>query len=552
MDSRILIAIILSLGFVFLYQELVLKRIYPPPSEQPETAAPTAKAGPSPGTAAPPTVAPAAPLLHGTPLAALQGPVRNVEIETSLYRALLTTQGGRLASFQLKQYRASAEPASSPYEMVYRVPGGPIPLGLVLSRGQAISDDSEVVYATDAPPVIRLKAGSKAPLKFVAETSDGLRLTKTFTFDDSSYLFTIEVEAAGGRAGPESLGLTTSQPLEAHEGYYDIPEIQAEVGGKVLTAGEKQLNKGVAPVSGQITYAGIGDRYFLAAFLPESPTDGTLTMGLAEGEARALLLFNGTRAVRSGVYMGPKALDILEGVNPALSKAIDFGWMGILGLPFLRTLKLFHHISSNWGMDIILLTVLVRIVLLPMTIKGQRSAMRLQRLQPQMERLRQKYKDDSERLNREMIDLYKRNHVNPLGGCAPMLVQFPIFIGLYEALLNAVELRHAPFVGWIRDLSAPDCLPIPFMAALPFTRCHGLPVLVLAMGASTFLQQWMSPASPDPNQQRMMMLSPIIFTLFFINFPAGLSLYYFASNLLGIIQQFFLNRELKQATPTVA
>jgi YidC/Oxa1 family membrane protein insertase len=218
----------------------------------------------------------------------------------------------------------------------------------------------------------------------------------------------------------------------------------------------------------------------------------------------------------------------------------------------LRALKLFHHISSNWGVDIILLTVAIRVLFLPMSIKSQRSMMRLQRLQPQVERLREKFTGDKERLNREMVDLYKRNHVNPMGGCAPMLLQLPIFIGLYSALLNAIELRHAPFFGWITDLSRPDCLHIPGMPVVPYIDCAGIPVLVLLMGLSTFLQQKMMPQAADPNQQKMMMFTPIIFTIMLVKFPAGLSLYYFSSNVLGIIQQYFLNREFKQATTAVA
>jgi len=218
----------------------------------------------------------------------------------------------------------------------------------------------------------------------------------------------------------------------------------------------------------------------------------------------------------------------------------------------LRTLKLFHRIAPNYGVDIILLTVAIRLLLLPMSIKSQRSMMRMQRLQPQVERIKEKFKDDRERLNREMVDLYKRNHVNPMGGCAPMALQLPIFIGLYYALSNAVELRHSPFVGWIRDLSAPDCLRIPGMPHLPMTECGGIPVLVLLMGISTFLQQWMSPQTADPSQQRMMMLMPIVFTVMLVNFPAGLSLYYLSSNVVGVIQQYVLNREFKQLSPANA
>jgi YidC/Oxa1 family membrane protein insertase len=276
---------------------------------------------------------------------------------------------------------------------------------------------------------------------------------------------------------------------------------------------------------------------------------GELVMGFEGQRASAQLVFSRTASLTTKVYMGPKELDTLEAVNPKLRRAIDFGWAGALAVIFLRALKLFHDLAPNYGVDILLLTLAIRVASLPLSVKSQRSMMRLQRLQPQVERIREKFKDDSERLNREMIDLYKRNHVNPLGGCLPMLIQLPIFIGLYEALLNAVELRHAPFVGWIKDLSAPDCFPVPAMPQLPMMHCSGIPVLVLAMGLSTYVQQWMSPASPDPNQQRMMMLTPVIFTIMLVNFPAGLSLYYFASNVLGIIQQFILNREFKQSVP---
>ena len=349
---------------------------------------------------------------------------------------------------------------------------------------------------------------------------------------------------------PASIGLAMMEPLtERGEGYYDIPALQADVGDKVLNENEKSLKKGIPPKSGRIAFVGFGDRYFLNAFLPESPPTGTLAMEFVGNEASARLVFPQTSIVKTKVYMGPKKLEDLEAVSPTLTKSINFGWASILALAFLRVLKVFHIFVPNWGWDIILMTIALRILMLPMSIKGQRSMIRMQRLQPQMERLRAQFKDDSERLNKEMVELYKRNHVNPVGGCAPMIIQLPVFIGLYEALLNAVDLRHAPFIWWMKDLSAPDCFPLAWMPKLPIMQCHGIPVLVLLMGVSAYFQQAMTPTQPDPNQQRMMMLSPIIFTIFFVNFPAGLSLYYFASNVLGVIQQFVLNREFKQAAP---
>jgi YidC/Oxa1 family membrane protein insertase len=420
---------------------------------------------------------------------------------------------------------------------------------LLVERTGAIVDDSGLDYTANAPDRIQVPAGGETTLELSAKSADGTTFTKSLTFRADSYAVTMKAALSGGPAA-SAIGLALSQPLSAHEGYRDIPELQADVSGKVLVEEEKGLKKGVAPVTGPVTYAGFGDRYFLIAYLPIVPASGTLSMRYEGDEALAQIMFGGAAALTTGIYLGPKRLDALEAVNPALNKAINFGWSGILALPFLRVLKLFHYVSPNYGWDIILLTVLVRIVFLPLSIKSQRSMMRMQRLQPQMEKIREKFKDDNERLQREMVDLYRRNHVNPLGGCLPMAVQFPIFIGLYEALLNAVELRHAPFMLWIRDLSAPDCYKLSWMPKLPYMDCHGLPVLVLIMGVSTFFQQKMTPTSPDPNQQRMMMLMPLLFTVLFVNFPAGLTLYYFASNVLGIIQQVFLNREFKTYTPS--
>jgi YidC/Oxa1 family membrane protein insertase len=576
-SSRVLIAVIISIVLVVAYQELVLKRFFPPPTEQQQKAAEQAKKaaqgqslGNGQATALPgaetvggaigsATVAPgaagtAAPAGQQstamTPSMALV-PEKTVEVDSDYYVAVFTTHGARLKSFVLDRYRQAAAKDSPPYEMVTVQPGGHLPLGAVITRGGEIFDDRDLNYDTNAPAQIKPAAGADATLVFTTKAPDGTAITKTFTFKPSSYVFSIDVTAAGGPAISQ-LGVSMSQPLTAHQGYYDIPELQADVADKVITENEKKL-KALKPEestrTGPITYAGFGDRYFLAVFLPQQPTIGTLSMAYAGDEAIARMLFDGAASVHSEIYMGPKLLEALDAVNPALHKSIDFGWAGILALIFLRALKLFHYIAPNYGVDIILLTVSIRIAFLPISIRSQRSMMKMQRLAPQIERLREKYKDNNEQLQKEMVDLYKRNHVNPLGGCAPMALQLPIFIGLYEALLNSVELRHAPFVGWINDLSTPDCLHVPGLPQLPLMHCHGLPVLVLLMGVTSFLQQYMTPTTPDPNQQKMMMLTPVIFTIMLINFPAGLALYYFSSNLLGVIQQYFLNREFQQYTP---
>ena len=554
MDTRLLIAVVLSLAAVFAYQELVLKRLYPP-KEQTEQA--TSEVQPSPSAAE--IVPPLPRMKSGTVETPVTGtaPERIIEIDTDSFIAQLTTRGARLRSLQLKKFHETAEPNSPQLELIKPAAGGQLPLGLIASTRKGQLDDRSLDYQTDAPEHLVLHDSEQGKLAFYATLPSGLKISKTLEFEAKGYVFDLHAAVSGPPGEVEAVGLTMSESMSPHQGYYDLPEIQALVNDKATVDAEKALRKGPPPLQGKITYAGFGDRYFLTVFLPHSPQEGTVAMDSNGAEATAAMMFatkpaDGSVQIATAVYMGPKSITTLEQVNPELRHSIDFGWTGILALAFLRALKLFHYIAPNWGIDIILLTVAIRVAFLPMSIKSQRSMMRLQRLQPQVEKLREKFKDDKDRLNREMVDLYKRNHVNPLGGCAPMLLQLPIFIGLYEALLNAVELRHAPFFGWIRDLSAPECLVIPGFPKLSFLPCGGIPVLVLLMGVSTFLQQKMTPQSPDPSQQRMMMLMPIVFTIMFLNFPAGLTLYYFCSNALGIAQQYFLNREFKQLSPANA
>jgi YidC/Oxa1 family membrane protein insertase len=552
-ESRVWIAIVLSLGLIFVWQELMV-RLYPPPKpgqQRPAAAASSAATTANNATANAPAAAPS-PVVVAPPIAAALPPAAHsaeklIEVDTTLYQATFTTHGGRLKSFLLKQYRATAEKNSPLYEMVEASGNNELPLGVTLDENGAAADDRDLDYSTNMPDQIEVSDHQQATLNMSAKMADGSIIEKSFTFAGDRYVFDMQVSVNAPKP-PASIGLAMTEPLTARsEGYYDIPYLQADVADKVLNETEKSLKKGIAPMSGRIAFVGFGDRYFLNAYLPEAPAAGTLAMEFLGNEASARLLFPQTSRVSMRVYIGPKKLEALESVSPTLTKSINFGWTSILALAFLRVLKVFHLFVPNWGWDIILMTLVLRILMLPMSIRGQRSMIRMQRLQPQMERLRAQFKDDSERLNKEMVDLYKRNHVNPLGGCAPMIIQLPVFIGLYEALLNAVDLRHAPFMLWMKDLSAPDCFPIAGMPKLPFMHCQGIPVLVLLMGVSAYFQQAMTPTQPDPNQQRMMMLSPIIFTIFFVNFPAGLSLYYFASNILGVIQQFVLNREFKQA-----
>lgn len=536
---------------VFAYQELVVNRLYPPHPvhEQAASTVPSPKASAVATAAAPgPKVAPG-PTVGQAPLpqAVTAAPVRQIEVDTDLFKADFTSRGGRLKSLELKKYRKTVSPTSPLFQMVRPTAGGIMPLAAVIETKSGTVTDRRIDYATNAPSKLQLRGSQRATVIFTAVMPDGLRVVKTLTFTGSGYVFDLGLNVSGSTK-VKGLGVAMTQPLKPSPGsYYNTPVVQADVKGRVLADEEKSIKKPLS-MSGPITYAGFGDRYFLTAFLPKTPDKGVLTTHLKGDDATARLMFPGVSHIETQVFAGPKALQVLDAINPKLHEAIDFGWFSFLSLPFLRILEFFHDFAPNWGWDIILITIGIRLLTLPMSIKGTRSMMKMQRLAPQMEKIRGQFKDEPERMQREMMDMYKRNHVSPLGGCAPMLVQLPIFIALYDTLLAAVELRHAPFIWWIKDLSAPDCYPVSWIK-IPYMHCHGIPVLVLLMGISTFVQQWMTPMTPDPSQQKMMMVMPVVMTVVLVNFPAGLSLYYFASNILGIIQQIFLNREFKQMAP---
>ena len=292
----------------------------------------------------------------------------------------------------------------------------------------------------------------------------------------------------------------------------------------------------------RIRWAGYGDTYFLSAIIPPEGDTYSLLLSAKEGTVAIKLAMPWNRQpVTYTVYVGPKELSALNAVNPSLERAIDFGWSHFIARPLLSLLKLSHSLTGNYGIDIILLTILVKLIFFPLSLKSFKSMAAMQKLQPQLEQLRTQYQNDRETLNREMMEMYRRHKINPLGGCLPLLVQFPVFIGLYQVLMMAIEIRQAPFFGWIQDLSRPDRLGT---FVLPFVDPPGIPVLTVLMGGTMIMQQAITPTPGDPVQQKMMMLMPLIFTVMFVNFPAGLVLYWLVNNVLSITQQYAYNKGL--------
>jgi YidC/Oxa1 family membrane protein insertase len=230
-------------------------------------------------------------------------------------------------------------------------------------------------------------------------------------------------------------------------------------------------------------------------------------------------------------------------VGADLAKIVDFGFFDIIAKPLLHVMNFLHRYLPNYGVVIIIITIIVKLLFWPLSNKSYQSMSQMKKLQPKMAELRAKYKNDKKMMNQEIMNLYKLYKVNPLGGCLPMIFQIPVFFAFYKMLYQAIELRHAPFFLWIDDLSAPDRL-FSFDFTIPMmTAPYGIPVLTIIMGASMFLQQKMSPPPGDPTQAKMMMFMPIFFTFIFINFPSGLVLYWLVNNILSMGQQYYVTKK---------
>ena len=390
----------------------------------------------------------------------------------------------------------------------------------------------------------------KKDLSFNWVADDGTILTKTYTFDPESYLIglTVEIKNASERVLKDQLVLSVRKPLEENKGY-------GFVGPSALINDELEQvkTKKIADqdeYKGKIKWISVEDRYFLSSIIPDAEIDGSMKLAAIDGVVVNQLV-NPVFELSPGekqtfnfyVFMGPKSMDLLDSLGHDLGKALNFGFFNVIAKPCLWFMNKIHSVLPNYGIAIILLTLFTKIILWPLGNKSYKSMSEMKKLQPLMTEIREKHKGDKQKMNQELMALYKTYKVNPMGGCLPMVLQIPVFFALYRMLYQAIELRHAPFFLWINDLSAPDRL-FDFGFSIPFMEPpYGIPVLTIIMGATMLLQQKMSPPPGDPTQAKMMMLMPVVFTFIFINFSSGLVLYWLVNNVLSISQQYYVQKK---------
>ena len=537
MDKRAFLAIGLSILILVIYQEWIT-RYYGTPTPAPEVEKREPEKIP-----APVEPAPAAPL-QTQPLATpVSREAKDIRVDTENYVALFTNQGARLRSFKFKKFRSTVDENSPPFDIVESVPGVPLPLG-IRWQSPAPFDDEELLYSVQGND-LELTGDSKGTLVFSGRTANGTVITKTFTFFGATYPIQCEVSVTtgDGSAPLPELILTAKSDHSVLNPDAHFEGFIALVDNKIHREPPAEIVKG-HEFAGDVSWAGFGYTYFFFGLVPDNGAQHRLWVRqYSPAFVSAISGPAGTpgNVHRYTLFVGPKELDVLKSVGKGLERTIDFGYFGFVSIPFLYVLHFFNGFTGSYGIDIILLTVLIKLLMAPLTHKSFVSMKQMQKLQPQMERLKEKYKDDKEKLNKEIMELYRRNGVNPLGGCLPMALQFPVFIGLYNALSTPIELRHARFL-WIKDLSRPDWQSLPFTLG----NWHlGIPILTILMGASMFLQQWMTPSAGDPNQRKMMLMMPLIFTFMFVSFPAGLTVYWLVNNVLTIGQQYWINRMQK-------
>ena len=549
MDKRLLVAVGLSIAVLIVFQTWFAPE---PPVRQPEAEHPVPEhaaagtPGARPGTARIPDspVMEIAPVEHADAPGGWTGAdqEQRIEVRTPLVVAEFSNRGAALTSWQLTQY-AGVERAT-PVELVRDTQGE---FTTVLETTQGLEDLSGVLYSVSESTG---ENGARI-LLFQAERADGLRVQKTYVIPQDGYVVELATRIDGA---PAASGFRVvwdgGIPPAEDDKLYEMSVATIALLGKE----RENLKPGafkkepVRELDGVVKWAGVRNKYFSALMVPEvGDSERIVANGdnatRVTGAAGAFPVLSGQASNRMGLYLGPLDFDGMKAVGNDLDQAVDLGWKIFrpLSAALLHLMTWMYKFIPNYGLVIILISVLTKVVFYPLTKSSIRSMKAMQALQPQVTAVREKYKKDPKRLQEETMLLYKKNKVNPLGGCLPMLVQMPVFFALYSVLSNSITMRAAPFVSWINDLSVPETLfsigPLPI---------HVLPIV---MFATSLLQAKLTPMSGDPRQKLMGYMMPAVLLFVFYSFPAGLNLYWTVNNIMQVGQQWMIYREHPVATP---
>jgi len=472
---------------------------------------------------------------------------KKISVKTDYLLAEIDTAGGNLSGLELLKQRDTLDTKKN--FLLFQDE----PQHIYIAQSGLIGNDlptHKTQYAADAT-IYALKPGAESlTVTLTAPAVDGIKVNKIYTFRRSSYLIDVSFEITNNSGNP-------LQPYAYFQFLRDSKAPEGETrmvptytGPAIYTDQDKfekikfeSIDKGNAkyPQNADNGWIAILQHYFLAAWLPKDKMpreyyikklgENLYSVGTILPVAKVEP--GKTVTITVPFYAGPQEQDSLSKLAPGLGLTVDYGWLTVIAVPLFWVLSWLHRWVQNWGLAIILLTVLIKSLFYPLSAASYRSMAKMRVLAPKMQMIKEQYGNDRQRLHQAMMELYKTEKINPLGGCLPIVVQIPVFIALYWVLLASVELRHAPFVLWISDLSAPD----------PYY------VLPVVMGITMIIQSRLSPEPPDPIQAKVMKIMPVAFSIFFFFFPAGLVLYWLINNILSIAQQWQITRSIERAKP---
>ena len=438
----------------------------------------------------------------------------DIVVETDLYKAVFSTKGATIKYWELKNFNPDGTPV-----ILLKEPGTIPALGIILD-GIDRNLPQKLIYSASTNNLVLSEGGRKEGELIFEYNNSGTMIRKKLVFHNGMFKVDLSIDTVN--TPPYMLAIGTD--------FCVADESMREHSGPVLLANDEREEfdegiEGTENFTGHISWIAQENKYFAAALIPVTPVEGATVWKETNSAEIALKL--APQKSEFIFYAGPKEYDRLKEFNVGFEHIIDFGWFAIVAMPLFWVLKYFYGFFGNYGWAIVLLTIVTRIPFIPIMHKSQKSMKKMQTIQPMMAEIKEQYKNDAQKQQKEMMALYKKHKVNPIGGCLPMFLQIPVFIALYNVLLNAIELRGAPFGLWVTDLAVKD----------PYY------VLPIVMGATMVLQQKITPTAMDPKQAKMMMMMPIVFTFMFLSFPAWLVVYWLVNNVLGIAQQMYSNKK---------
>ncbi|MFO7709236.1 MAG: membrane protein insertase YidC [Desulfobacterales bacterium] len=544
-QMRLMAALVLSFLVFFLWNTFFGQEPPPKTVSPPESVAEKRIEAP-PVSALEATAAPASPAPQ--PAAAPGRAAREIRVQTPLYTVGLSEQGAVINRFVLKNYRLHVE-KDSPLLNLFPEDGS---VGSIRLGAEGLPGLEGALYQLQGPEVsINFTDGAREVV-FAHRTESGLLVEKIYRFLADSYVmgFDIRITNTGEQTVKEVFSIALREASSGKKSSYVFEGPSALVNNSLETVEVGDIAKNNL-LKGRIIWTALQTRYFMTSLIPVKEQDAVLRLAVLPGnvvearyeEPEVLLAPNTQQKFEHLLFFGPKSTEAVKQAGHELARVIDFGMFDFLAKPCLWLMNKIYGVMPNYGLAIIVLTILTKVLLWPLGTKSYKSMSQMKKLQPLIQEIRQKHKNDRKRMNEEVMRLHRTYNINPLGGCLPMILQIPVFFALYRMLDSAIELRHAHFLWWINDLSAPDRLfrfgfSIPFMEP-PF----GIPVLTLVMGGTMFLQQKMTPPAGDPTQAKMMLLMPVVFTFIFINFSSGLVLYWLVNNVLSIGQQYYTQKK---------